>query len=140
MQLRTVHSLKIPQRSLCKFHLQTRYSALAYTDDKCSGGGAFGVTAGVKVGYKMSDSTAKAENSAKDTKRMTITYNVSHFGFFIARMLSWKLTLNSSLELFWNWTERVWIYQLSARMIWQRSIQQQEFGISDGNMVASHFA
>ncbi|KAF7587385.1 hypothetical protein BBP40_007351 [Aspergillus hancockii] len=39
------------------------------------GGGAFGVSAGVKVGYKKEDSAKAASNTTKDTKRMTITYN-----------------------------------------------------------------
>ncbi|RHZ50599.1 uncharacterized protein CDV56_104814 [Aspergillus thermomutatus] len=39
------------------------------------GGGAFGVTAGVKVGYKMQEDTKTASNTTSDSKRMTITYN-----------------------------------------------------------------
>ncbi|KAF7176473.1 hypothetical protein CNMCM7691_002791 [Aspergillus felis] len=39
------------------------------------GGGAFGVTAGVKVGYKSQAEVKTASNTTSDSKRMTITYN-----------------------------------------------------------------
>ncbi|OJJ29789.1 hypothetical protein ASPWEDRAFT_55355 [Aspergillus wentii DTO 134E9] len=39
------------------------------------GGGAFGVSAGVKVGYKSESTDKTASNSLVDKKRMTITYN-----------------------------------------------------------------
>ncbi|KAF7158661.1 hypothetical protein CNMCM6106_005451 [Aspergillus hiratsukae] len=39
------------------------------------GGGAFGVTAGVRVGYKKQGEESTASNTTTDSKRMTITYN-----------------------------------------------------------------
>ncbi|GFF52290.1 hypothetical protein IFM51744_07807 [Aspergillus udagawae] len=39
------------------------------------GGGAFGVTAGVKVGYKSQAEVKTASNTTSDSRRMTITYN-----------------------------------------------------------------
>lgn len=44
--------------------------------DNPSGGGAFGVSAGVKGGYSQNSSDSNANQKDTQTKVLTITYNV----------------------------------------------------------------
>ncbi|GIK02915.1 hypothetical protein Aspvir_006980 [Aspergillus viridinutans] len=83
-----VHHLKIPRflvqdDSYVNVSENTTSVAEAIADSSLSehsaevsvGGGAFGVTAGVKVGYKSQAEVKTASNTTSDSRRMTITYN-----------------------------------------------------------------
>lgn len=85
-----------------------------------SGGGAFGISAAVKAGYKGSKDKAKASSNSNDTSVMNISFNVcldTPVFLPLCRLISHRLSFLGSYS---TWTLKTWSYPRSVVTVWSR--------------------